>query len=506
MHPSLTATVTHSAKPSHKDRLHLVAAANGALFEAVPPVVRDVATALGKARKFTARCGETLVLSQEDTQWVFVGMGKAAQLTRPDFAQALAAGFSEARRAGVRKASLHLPETLPWSAANAARDATTALLMASYLFRTYKTQGTEPEPLTVELVSESKESLKAAVKEGQTVAEAVALTRDLINQPAAVAHPRYLLEQAERVAKGVGARYHDIVGEALLRKGYEAVHAVGQASEWPPALAVLEFGKPGPKRPTVALVGKGITFDTGGLDLKPSSGMALMKKDMGGAAIVLGAFQAIAALDLPVHLVAVLGIAENAVSARSYRPGDIVKTKAGLTIEITNTDAEGRVVLADALALARTYQPDVMIDFATLTGACRTALGKDLMGLFCDDDALRETLVASATDTGDHAWPLPLWQGYRKKLDSPIADLINAPADGFGGAITAALFLKEFAGDVAWAHFDCYAWSEGETPLFPKGGSGVGVRLLVDAIPRLIAAHASRAQKSRTEAGHDQKG
>ena len=253
---------------------------------------------------------------------------------------------------------------------------------------------------------------------------------------------------------------------------------------------MLEYGKPGPKRPTIALVGKGITFDTGGLDLKPSSGMALMKKDMGGAAIVLGAFQAVAALELPVHLVAVLGIAENAVSARSYRPGDIVKTKAGLTIEITNTDAEGRVVLADALALARTYKPDAMIDFATLTGACRTALGKDLMGLFCDDAALRETLLASAAATGDHVWPLPLWSAYRKKLDSPVADLINAPTDGFGGAITAALFLKEFAGDVAWAHLDCYAWSEGESPLFPKGGSGVGVRLLVDALPRLIAVHA----------------
>jgi leucyl aminopeptidase len=360
--------------------------------------------------------------------------------------------------------------------------------MASYQFRVYKTQGSAPEGMTIELVAESKDGLKAAVKEGDAIADAVSLTRDLINQPAAVANPRFLLEQAERVAKRVGARYTDIVGEALVRKGYEAVYAVGQASEWPPALAALEYGKGG-KRPTIALVGKGVTFDTGGLDLKPSSGMALMKKDMGGAAIVLGAFQAIAELELPVHLVAVLGIAENAVSASSYRPGDIVKTKAGLTVEITNTDAEGRVVLADALALARTYKPDVIIDFATLTGACRTALGRDLMGLFCDDTALREALVASAAETGDNAWPLPLWSGYRKKLDSPIADMINAPTDGFGGAITAALFLKEFAGDVAWAHFDCYAWSEGESPLFPKGGSGVGVRLLVDAIPRLIAAH-----------------
>jgi leucyl aminopeptidase len=491
---SLTATVSHAGKPSHRDRLHLVPAGNGPLFEALPPELRPAAGALAKTRKFTAKSGETLVVAVEGAQWLCIGLGPLGKLTRPEFANALAAGCAEARRAGIQKASLHLPESLPWPVDEAAREATAALLMAAYVFRPYKTQGTAPAPLAVELVADSKEALKAGVKQGQIVAGAIALTRDLINQPASVAHPRYLLEQAERVAKDVGARYSDIVGEALVRKGYEAVYAVGQASDWPPALAVLEYGRPGPgvkkTRPTIALVGKGITFDTGGLDLKPSSGMALMKKDMGGAAIVLGAFQAIAALELPVHLVAVLGIAENAVSARSYRPGDIVKTKAGLTIEITNTDAEGRVVLADALALARSYQPDAMIDFATLTGACRTALGKDLMGLFCDDAPLRDTLLASAEATGDHVWPLPLWAGYRKKLDSPVADLINAPGDGFGGAITAALFLKEFAGDVAWAHLDCYAWSEGESPLFPKGGSGVGVRLLVDAIPRLIAAHA----------------
>jgi leucyl aminopeptidase len=234
-----------------------------------------------------------------------------------------------------------------------------------------------------------------------------------------------------------------------------------------------------------------VSFDTGGLDLKPSSGMALMKKDMGGAAVVLGAFQAIAQLGLPVHLVAVLGLVENAVGSRSYRPGDILRTKAGLTVEVTNTDAEGRIVLADAFALARTFRPRYMVDFATLTGACRVALGKDLMGLFCDDAALRDAIAASGAATGDEVWPLPLWSGYKKKLESPVADLINAPSDGFAGAITAALFLKEFAGDVAWAHLDCYAWSDGEHPLFPKGGSGIGVRLLADLIPRLVAARAT---------------
>jgi leucyl aminopeptidase len=240
----------------------------------------------------------------------------------------------------------------------------------------------------------------------------------------------------------------------------------------------------------VALVGKGVTFDTGGLDLKPSASMALMKKDMGGAATVLGAFQAIAALELPVHLVAVLGLAENAVDARSYRPGDILRSKAGLTIEISNTDAEGRVVLADALAHARTHRPHFLVDFATLTSACRIALGKELMGLFCDHAPLRAALVDSAEACGDHLWPLPLWSPYRKQLDSAVADLVNAVPGGLAGAILAALFLREFAGEVAWAHLDCYAWSEGESPLFPKGGSGVGVRLCVELMHRLTEIHA----------------
>jgi leucyl aminopeptidase len=412
--------------------------------------------------------------------------------TRPELARAVAAACAELRKAGARRASLELPAHLPWPPGETARVATEAALMATYSFRPYKTRGTPPEAMQIELVHPGRAAAQDGIRRGRIVAEAIALTRDLINHPAAVANPRYLLEQARQVAKSVKAAYKEIVGEQLQRKGYEAIFAVGRASEWPPALAVLEHGKPaaGAKRahPTIALVGKGVTFDTGGLDLKPSSGMAMMKKDMGGAAIVLGAFQALARLDLPLHLVAVLGLAENAVSSRSYRPGDVVRSKAGLTIEITNTDAEGRVVLADAFALALDYRPDFMIDFATLTGACRTALGKDLMGLFCDDTRLRTALADAAAATGDHVWPLPLWTAYRKKLDSPVADLVNAASDGMAGAVTAALFLKEFAGGVAWAHLDCYGWSDGDSPLFPKGGSGAGVRLLVDALPRLLGA------------------
>jgi leucyl aminopeptidase len=486
--------LTTQSSASHADRLVPVFARNE-IFKGVPSKVADAAHGLAKARGFKAHPGETLLVPTGSGQWLFVGLGdpvksKASPSAPAELSLALARGFSELARAGARKMSVLLPESgTGLDAERLVAVATEALHMTEYAFRTYRTRGPKPERTEVELVLKDADAAKRGLRAGRIVGEAICLTRDLINEPASVAHPVFLAEKAEDVARSVKARFTAIRGETLIRQGYEAIYAVGQASQWPPALVALEHGRPDARRPTVVLVGKGVTFDTGGLDLKPSSGMALMKKDMSGAAIVLGAFQAIANLNLPVHLVAVLGLVENAVGSRSYRPGDILRTKRGPTIEVTNTDAEGRIVLADAFALAQTYRPNFMVDFATLTGACRVALGKDLMGLFCDDAPLREAILASGAATGDAAWPLPLWSGYRKKLESPVADLINAPSDGFAGAITAALFLKEFVSDVAWAHLDCYAWSDGEHPLFPKGGSGVGVRLLVDLIPRLIGVH-----------------
>jgi len=485
---------TTAASASRPDRLQPVFGSADP-FKGLPAAVARPARALAKVRKFTGVAGETLLMPMGEAQWLFVGLGAAVGNAPPqapgELSLALAKGYSELSKAGARDLSLALPERGTGLAeADLVRIAVEALLMTDYGFRAYRTREPAPAPVHVELVHGNGGAAKEGLRRGRITAEAVALTRDLINEPAAVAHPVYLAERAEQVARDVKAGFKAIRGEALLRQGYEAIYAVGQASPWPPALVALEYGRPDRKRPTIALVGKGVTFDSGGLDLKTSSGMALMKKDMGGAAIVLGAFQAIAQLALPVHMVAVLGLVENALGSRSYRPGDILRTKAGPTVEVTNTDAEGRIVLADAFALAHTYRPATMVDFATLTGACRVALGKELMGLFCDDAGLREAILASATATGDRAWPLPLWPGYKKKLDSAVADLINAPSDGFAGAITAALFLKEFAGDVAWAHLDCYGWSDGDHPLFPKGGSGVGVRLLVDLVYRLLGVPA----------------
>jgi leucyl aminopeptidase len=488
--------LTTASAASRPNRVHPVFA-RGDVFKGLPGKVAKAARALAKVRGFKAQAGETLLLQAPEGQWVFLGLGAAVR-RRPapsaaaDLSVGLAKAYGELTKAGIRELSVVLPEEgTGLEAEKLVRSAAEALVMAAYTFRAYRTRGPAPERVSVELAIGDGPAARRGLREGRIVGEAVTLARNLINEPASVAHPVYLAERAEDVARGVKARFMAIRGESLLRQGYEAIYTVGQASQWPPALVALEYGRPGRDVPTIALVGKGVSFDTGGLDLKPSSGMALMKKDMAGAAIVLGAFQASAQLALPVHLVAVVGLVENALGSRSYRPGDIVRTKAGLTVEIANTDAEGRVVLADAFALARTYRPTVMVDFATLTGACRVALGKDLMGLFCDDAPLREAILASGTATGEAAWPLPLWSGYKKKLESPVADLVNAPSDGFAGAITAALFLKEFAGDVAWAHLDCYGWSDGEQALFPKGGSGVGVRLLVDLIHRLVGARAA---------------
>ena len=480
----MSLTVTFSNQPGYSD--HLVLEREAPAFTLLPQPLRDDARALAQKRHFAGKGGELMLINHGSEQWAICGLGKPENWRKPDYGEAIARGLVALRKAGATGISLHLPLELPQTAKETARITVEALEMAAYDFSPYHTQRDPSAPCTVELVAGAdRAAIEAGMEEGRQVGRGISLARDLINHPASVAHPGYVLETAQSVARESGATIRIIQGDALEREGYGAIYAVGKAAPQAPALAVLEMGAASPDIPTVALVGKGVTFDTGGLDLKSATGMAQMKKDMGGAAIVLGGFQTIEALKLPVHLVAVLCLAENAVDARSYHPGDILRSKQGLTIEVTNTDAEGRLLLADGFALARQYDPHYMIDFATLTGACRIALGPQLMGLFCPHEGLRQALVSSAAATGDNLWPMPLHEGYRKKLESEVADLTNAASDGMAGAVTAALFLKEFAGEVAWAHLDCYAWSDGDNPLFPKGGSGVGVRLVTDLMPRL---------------------
>jgi leucyl aminopeptidase len=314
-------------------------------------------------------------------------------------------------------------------------------------------------------------------------AGAIAMTRDLVNTPAGDMGPEELADAAAALAGSTGALFRTIVGDALLQENFPAIHAVGRASPRAPRLIDLRWGAD--TAPKVTLVGKGVCFDTGGLDLKSSANMKLMKKDMGGAALVLGVARMIMDARLPVRLRVLIPAVDNAVSGNAFRPLDVLATRKGLTVEIGNTDAEGRLVLADALAEADREKPDLLIDVATLTGAARTALGPELPALFTADDALAAQLLAAGDEEADPLWRLPLWKPYRRMLDSKVADIINASDSPHAGAITAALFLQEFVSPgTAWAHLDVFAWNPSSRPGRPEGGEAIGLRALYGAIAR----------------------
>jgi leucyl aminopeptidase len=304
--------------------------------------------------------------------------------------------------------------------------------------------------------------------------ESVFLVRDLINTPAEDMGPPHLADAARDVAKKYGAKFRVTVGDELLKKGYRTIHAVGRASTRPPRLIDLSWGTAGPK---IALIGKGVCFDSGGYDLKQSAGMLQMKKDMGGAAHALGLARLIMDAKLPVRLRVLLPAVENLVAGNAFKPLDIIKTFKGLTVEIGNTDAEGRLILCDALAEADNDRPDLMIDFATLTGAARVALGTDLPALFANDDDIAERILAAGRMVDDELWRLPLYQPYAKGLESKLADLNNVSSSGQGGAISAALFLEAFVSkETKWVHIDLMASNGTARPGRPVGGEAMGLR------------------------------
>lgn len=308
--------------------------------------------------------------------------------------------------------------------------------------------------------------------------DAFTLVRDLVNTPANHMMPEDLSELSKELCEQHGAQFSEIVGDDLLKENFPAIHAVGRASDHPPRLIKLEWTRDdkNTKLPLLTLVGKGVCFDTGGLDLKPSKFMRNMKKDMGGAAHVLGLAHLIMSLNLPVRLQVLISAADNAISGDAFRPGDIIDTRAYKTVEIDNTDAEGRLVLCDALTLACETQSDLIFDFATLTGAARVAVGTEIPALFSNSSKLSHDIQAASKNTGEIVWPLPLHQPYRYQLDSDVADIVNCASGGYGGAITAALYLKEFVDeDIEWAHFDVMAWNTRERPGRPKGGEAMGL-------------------------------
>jgi len=309
------------------------------------------------------------------------------------------------------------------------------------------------------------------------IVESIYLVRDLINTPTEDMGPSELAKAMQDLAQEFMAEFTEIVDVDLIKQNYAAIYTVGRASDDAPRLLDLRWGNA--KHPKVTLVGKGVCFDSGGLDIKSSAGMLLMKKDMGGAAHVMGLARMIMATKLPIRLRVLVPAVENVISGNAYRPGDVIKSRKGLTIEVGNTDAEGRVVLADALFEAASENPELIIDMATLTGAARIAMGTDLPAAFSNDDNLINALTSAGTKVNDPMWRLPLYAPYRELLNSNIADINNNSSEHYGGAITAALFLKEFVPDeIPWVHFDLMAWNLRHRPGRPQGGEAMALRAL----------------------------
>ena len=350
--------------------------------------------------------------------------------------------------------------------------------LASYQFEQYKKADKTVAKLAIEDAS--------LLAEAKNVVAALSLTRDLINTPSNDMMPEDLAHALHALAQSFGGSYNEVVGDELLDQNYPLIHAVGRASENAPRLLELRWGDP--DAPSITLVGKGICFDSGGLNIKTGNFMRNMKKDMGGAAHVIGLARLIMSQELPVHLRVLVAAAENAVAGNAFRPGDIITSRKGLTVEIDNTDAEGRLVLCDALDDACSESPDLVIDFATLTGACRVALGTELPGFFCNDESVASGLIESAALSLDPIWRLPLHQPYKAMLKSQVADLVNSSDLPFGGAITAALYLESFIEkDIPWVHFDVMAWNIRPLPGRPLGGEALGLRAVYEYLKQRFA-------------------
>lgn len=393
-------------------------------------------------------------------------------------------GTDQARRRqrfGLAKAISGLPEGA-WRLEGALgpeglTEAALAWLLSAYRFDRYR-PGRKPAPQPRLVCPDGVDAARLIA-----MAEGEALTRDLINTPAQDMGPAELEAAARALADRFGASVSTTVGDDLLAENFPMIHAVGRASPRAPRLIDLRWGDSGP---ALTLVGKGVCFDTGGLNLKPSSGMSLMKKDMGGAATVLGLSHMVMAQGLPIRLRVLIPAVENVVSGNALKPKDILTSRKGLTVEVNDTDAEGRLVLADALALACEDPPDVLVSMATLTGAARVAVGPDLAPYYTDDAALAAALEQGAAQGFDPVWRMPFHDAYEPVIEPGIADLDNAPGFGFAGSITAALFLRRFVQATRYLHFDIYGHTPTDQPARPKGGVGQGARAILGALPRML--------------------
>lgn len=436
-----------------------------ATLEATLSALPEATAGFVRASRFGAKAGELRLLPGPE------GLGSALLGIGADAAEAASPWtFGGAPHA--------LPEGTTWKIEGAPDPgaATLGWCLGAYRFRQFKT-GTSREPAHL--------SPPAGVDAALATAAAICRGRDLINLPAGHLGPAELAAAVGQLAKDHGARFEVIEGTELA-EGFPAVQAVGDGSPRAPRVAILRW-EGDPAGPLIALCGKGVCFDTGGLDLKPSAAMLRMKKDMGGAAAVMAAAEMLMAARAPIRLLLLVGAVENAVSGTAFRPLDVIRTRKGTTVEIGNTDAEGRLVLADLLTFAAESQPAWILDCATLTGAARVALGPDLPALFCDDDNLSERLIRSGAAQNDPLWRLPLHKNYVSWLDSAVADLNNVSAKPMAGAIVAALFLRHFVPEgILWSHIDLYAWNDTPRPGRPEGGEVQAARAIAGAVHAFV--------------------
>ncbi|WP_208435284.1 leucyl aminopeptidase family protein [Bartonella phoceensis] len=409
-----------------------------------------------KANDFTGKAGQILFIPDEagHLKKVFFGLGNGDEpFITGLLAQNLPAGQWHLEGEASHELNTYL-----------------GLAFGSYQFNRYR-QNSSPKSLSISV------SDMVDFDDLKRIYETVFFVRDLINIPANDMNPESLEKEARQLGRTYNAHVQSICGDDLLTYNFPMIHAVGRASSTAPRLIELRWGKK--NHPKITLVGKGVTFDTGGLDIKSANNMLLMKKDMGGGAHVLGLAKLIMDAKLPFHLRVLIPAVENAISAHSYRPGDILKSRKGLSVEVGNTDAEGRLVLADALAYGDEESPQFMLCMATLTGAARIALGPDLPAFYCHDSLWAQQISQSACSVSDPLWQMPLWKPYQKMLSSPIADLNNTAGNNFAGSIIAALFLNSFVEKTKhFAHFDLYGWISKEKPGYPVGGSAQVIRAL----------------------------
>ncbi len=457
---------------------------------AVPArLAQRLTTQLRERPAFQGRLNQTVVLPTEGGARaplaILVGLGKRVELTLERVRQAAATAVKAARAQQAARCALALVEPAGGLRIPAIAQATAEGVWLG-LYRFLQHRALKPEEKTelasLAIVTAAHErDARAGLEKGRILAEAANFARDLVNQPANIATPTYLAQQAQRMSRQFGIRCRVLDEAACRRLGMGAFLSVAAGSVQPPKFIILEYTPRTNPKATFVFCGKGITFDSGGISIKPSEGMEKMKYDMAGGAAVIGTLRAAATLHLPYRVVGLVVATENLPSGKATKPGDVVRAMNGMTIEVLNTDAEGRLVLSDALAYAHRYQPTAVVDLATLTGACVVALGTEAIGLMGTDERLTAALKRAGDATHERVWELPLWEEYDDAVKSDVADLRNIGNRGEAGTIAGAAFLKPFAKGYPWAHLDIAgtAWAERERPYYVKGSTAVGVRLLI---------------------------